>query len=224
MEAGQGKANQPAARRPSGVARFAALAAVLAAATLAGLLLFGGGDGYTVKARFLNAGQLVKGNLVDVGGTEAGLVTDFEHHRRRPGRGRRSRSTRSTRRCAAGTRAVIRQARPASVGQPLRAADAARASTRPASDIHDGGRDRHRPTTTDVDLDQFFNIFDQPTRKALQDFYKGGQRQYAGRGEAGQPRPALPEPAARRVEPPVRGAAPRPAGAGALPGRLARAS
>ena len=39
-------------------------------------------------------------------------------------------------------------------------------------------------TTTNVDLDQFFNIFDRPTRKALQDFYKGGQRQYAGRAEA----------------------------------------
>ena len=34
-----------------------------------------------------------------------------------------------------------------------------------------------------MDIDQFFNIFDPPTRRAIQDFYKGGQRQYAGRGK-----------------------------------------
>ena len=66
MGAGQGKATTAAAPRSSGVARIAALVAVLIAATLTGLLLFGGGDGYTVTARFINAGQLVKGNVVDL--------------------------------------------------------------------------------------------------------------------------------------------------------------
>ena len=45
---------------------------VIAAAVLVALLLFGsGGDTYTLKARFINAGQLVKGNLVEVGGVES---------------------------------------------------------------------------------------------------------------------------------------------------------
>ena len=44
-----------------------ALLAIVAAAVLAALLLLGGGTGgYTVKAQFQNASQLVKGNLVQV--------------------------------------------------------------------------------------------------------------------------------------------------------------
>ena len=41
---------------------------------LVGIFLFGnvGGGGYSVKADFLNAGQLVKGNLVEVAGVKAG--------------------------------------------------------------------------------------------------------------------------------------------------------
>ena len=42
------------------------------------MLLFGGGDSYTLKARFINAGQLVKGNLVELGGVQIGQVTGFE--------------------------------------------------------------------------------------------------------------------------------------------------
>ena len=41
------------------------------------LLFFDAGGGYTVHARFSNAGQLVKGNLVEVGGVKAGTVTGF---------------------------------------------------------------------------------------------------------------------------------------------------
>ena len=62
----------------AGITRIAALAAVIAAAVLVALLLFGGGDSYTLKARFINAGQLVKGNLVELGGVQIGQVTDFE--------------------------------------------------------------------------------------------------------------------------------------------------
>ena len=62
----------------AGITRFAALAAVIAAAVLVALLLFGGGESYTLKARFINAGQLVKGNLVELGGVQIGQVTGFE--------------------------------------------------------------------------------------------------------------------------------------------------
>ena len=182
MGAGQGKATAATAPRSSGVARIAALVAVLIAATLTGLLLFGGGDGYTVTARFINAGQLVKGNLVDVGGTRAGVVRDFEI----TANGQADVVLQIDEKYAPlrhGTRAVIRQggqASPANRYVQLMLPPEPQAGNR----IRDGGRIGIEMTTTNVDLDQFFNIFDRPTRKALQDFYKGGQRQYAGRAEA----------------------------------------
>src|SRR5687767_5713010 len=62
----------------SSLTRAAALAALLVVAVLAAVLLLGGGaDSYVVKARFQNASQLVKGNLVQVAGTKVGQVTDI---------------------------------------------------------------------------------------------------------------------------------------------------
>src|SRR4051794_19170266 len=59
--------------------RIAAVAAVVAAIVVVAVLLFAdGGGGYTVKVHFLNASQLVKGNLVEVGGTKAGSVQDID--------------------------------------------------------------------------------------------------------------------------------------------------
>ena len=40
--------------------------------------LFGGGDSYKVKVVFENAGQLVKGNEVRVGGQPVGSISDIE--------------------------------------------------------------------------------------------------------------------------------------------------
>ena len=46
----------------------------IAAAFAVVVLLKGASGGYTVKARFQNASQLVKGNLVQVSGIRAGTV------------------------------------------------------------------------------------------------------------------------------------------------------
>jgi len=68
-----------AAPHRAGISRSAALAAVIAVSVLVALLLFGsGGDTYALKARFINAGQLVKGNLVELGGVPIGKVTGFK--------------------------------------------------------------------------------------------------------------------------------------------------
>ena len=45
---------------------------------LLAFLFFVGGGGYTVTARFINAGQLVRGSTVDIGGVNAGSVKGFE--------------------------------------------------------------------------------------------------------------------------------------------------
>ena len=203
--------------RPSGVARIAALAAVLAAATLTGLLLFGGGDGYTVTARFINAGQLVKGNLVDVGGTRAGVVKDFEitangqadvvlqiDEKYAPLRARHARGD--------------PPGRAGLAGQPLRAADAAarapgrQPDPRRGADRHRDDHDQRGPGPV---LQHLRPAHSQGAPGLLQGWSAPVRRPRRGR----QPRPPLPQPAARRLQPPVRRAPPRPAGAGALPGR-----
>ena len=61
-------------RSVSRVGRVAAFGAVVVAVVLVGIVLFGGGGGYTVSAVFQNAGQIVKGNLVEVAGVQAGSV------------------------------------------------------------------------------------------------------------------------------------------------------
>src|SRR3954452_8017955 len=60
-------------------ARLAVAAALLIAVVAAAVLMFvGGGGGYQVKAEFLNAGQLVKGNPVKVAGTSVGAVKSVD--------------------------------------------------------------------------------------------------------------------------------------------------
>src|SRR5215212_4404252 len=61
------------------IVRAAALAAVLVVAiVVAFLLLRSPGGGYIVKARFQNAAQLVKGNLVQTGGAPVGKVKTID--------------------------------------------------------------------------------------------------------------------------------------------------
>lgn len=65
-------------RGTASLARVAALVAVvIAAAFTVVVLLKGASGGYTVQARFQNASQLVKGNLVQVSGIRAGTVENI---------------------------------------------------------------------------------------------------------------------------------------------------
>jgi len=154
----------------------AAVGAVMAAIVLVGLILFGGGGvgGYEVKARFINAGQLVKGNPVQVGGVPVGSVKgiritdngeaevelsiDGDHAPLRRG-----------------TRAEIRQF--SQSGLANRYVDL---SLPPNSDdeIPDGGVIETDKTVTQVDLDELYNTLDPKTRRALQGFFKGSAAQW----------------------------------------------
>ena len=60
------------------MARILALAALVAAVALVALAMFGGPEQYKVKAVFQNAGQLVPGNEVRVGGQPIGTISDIE--------------------------------------------------------------------------------------------------------------------------------------------------
>ncbi len=163
-------------RSLSAIGRVAAVGAVMAAIVLVGLILFGGGGvgGYEVKARFINAGQLVKGNPVQVGGVPVGSVKgiritdngeaevelsiDGDHAPLRRG-----------------TRAEIRQF--SQSGLANRYVDL---SLPPNSDdeIPDGGVIETDKTVTQVDLDELYNTLDPKTRRALQGFFKGSAAQW----------------------------------------------
>ena len=71
---GQGGRRSGRMRSVSGVGRIAALGAVIAAIALVAIVMFGGAGAYSVKAEFINAGQLVRGNPVQIGGVPVGSV------------------------------------------------------------------------------------------------------------------------------------------------------
>jgi phospholipid/cholesterol/gamma-HCH transport system substrate-binding protein len=164
----------------SGIGRIAAVGAVIAAAALVALLLFGGGGGgYAVKARFINAGQLVKGNPVQVGGVPIGSVDgieiapngeaeltlgiDEDHAPLRRG-----------------TQAAIRQLSQSGIAN--RYVDLSMPPNG-SREIPDGGTIDSDDTTTQVDLDQLFNTLDDETRADLQKFFKGSAEMFKGQGE-----------------------------------------
>jgi phospholipid/cholesterol/gamma-HCH transport system substrate-binding protein len=173
-------------RASSGVARLVAVVAVIAAIAVAAWLLFGGGGGggYTVTAHFQNAAQLVKGNLVQIGGTKAGSVKDIDVTP--DGQAEIKLSIEDDfaplRR---GTTATIRQASLSGVANRSVDLQMPPGDKDDTGEIPDGGEIGVDKTETAVELDQLFNTLDPPTRQNLQEFFKGGATQYAGKG-AGQ--------------------------------------
>jgi phospholipid/cholesterol/gamma-HCH transport system substrate-binding protein len=157
-----------------------ALIALAAAIAIIAMLLLGGpGDGYRVKARFENASQLVKGNLVQVSGMEAGKVEDI----RLTPDGQAELTLSIDEKYAPlrqGTLATVRQASLSGVAN--RYIDL-RLPGQKQPEIPDGGTIKQDSTTTAVDLDEIFNTLDEPTRKDLQRLIKGLDSQHTGEGE-----------------------------------------
>jgi phospholipid/cholesterol/gamma-HCH transport system substrate-binding protein len=162
------------------IVRAAALAAVLVVGVVIAVLLLGGpSSGYVVKARFQNAAQIVKGNLVQTGGAPVGEVTDIDLTK--DGQAELTLSIDDAyaplRR---GTLATVRQASLSGVAN--RYIDLRMAPQR-AEKIPDGGVIEQDATTTAVDLDQLFDTFDPETRKALQGVIHGSAAQIKGQGK-----------------------------------------
>ena len=162
------------------IVRAAALAALLVVAiVVAVLLLSGPGSSYIVKARFQNAAQLVKGNLVQTGGAPVGKVTniDLTPDGQAEVTMKIEKDYAPLRR---GTLATVRQASLSGVAN--RYIDL-RMAPQSGEKIPDGGVIEQDSTTTAVDLDQLFNTFDPDTREALQGVINGSARQQKGQGK-----------------------------------------
>ena len=168
-------------RASAPIARVTALIAIVAAAVLAALILLGGGaGGYTVKARFQNASQLVKGNLVQVSGQEVGKVEKIDLTP--DGEAEITMSIDDNHApLRRGTRAIVRQASLSGIAN--RYIDLTLAPQR-SPKIPDGGTIGQDATTSAVDLDQVFNTFDPKTRKDLQAVFKGSGKQFKDQGQA----------------------------------------
>ena len=165
--------------------RIAAVLAVAAAVVVVAVLLFaGGGGGYTVDVHFKNASQLVKGNLVQVGGTPAGSVEKIDL----TPDGQAVVTIKVDDQYAPlkqGTKAAVRQASLSGIAN--RYVDLTLPSPprdgRELAEIEDGGVLTTDSTTTAVDLDQLFNVFDPATRDAVKDLFKNSNQQYEGKQE-----------------------------------------
>jgi phospholipid/cholesterol/gamma-HCH transport system substrate-binding protein len=155
------------------------VAAIAAGIALAAILLLGGATDYVVKARFENASQLVKGNLVQVSGMPAGKVEDI----RLTPDGQAELTLSIDDKYAPLREGTIATVRMASLSGVANRYIDLRLPGAKAQAIPDGGTIEQDSTTTAVDLDEIFDTLDEPTRKDLQRLIKGLDAQHARRGE-----------------------------------------
>jgi len=164
------------------VGKLLAVAALLAALVVVGSVLLGAGGGdYVVRARFADAGQLVKGNLVSVAGVKVGSVSGIRLTPDGQAEIAMKIDDAEYRPLRRGTRAIVRQASLSGVANryiDLQLPPGTETATIPPDGVIGQGE-----TTSAVDLDQLFNTFDPRTRKALSGLIRGENAIYAGRGE-----------------------------------------
>jgi phospholipid/cholesterol/gamma-HCH transport system substrate-binding protein len=165
--------------RGSTVARVLAVAAIVVVVALAAIALFGNGNSYKVQAVFVNAGQLVKGNEVRVGGRPVGTIEDIELDNSAN---------------AVVTMSVEDDLAPLHRGTTatIRATSLSGTANRYVSlapgpnngeEIEDGGQIGVDETTAPVDIDVLFNTLDPETREGLRNVIRGSGTWYDGKGE-----------------------------------------
>jgi phospholipid/cholesterol/gamma-HCH transport system substrate-binding protein len=165
--------------RTSAIGRTAAIAAVvIACIAVAIIVLRGSGSNYTVKADFQNASQLVKGNLVQVSGRPVGKVTDIALTENGQAVVKMSVDS-DYAPLRQGTQATVRASSLSGIANRYVDLNLAPSGARK---IPSGGMIDASHTTSAVDLDQIFNIFDPKTRKSLTSVIRGSANQYTGKG------------------------------------------
>lgn len=140
-------------------------------------LMFSGHSGYTVSATFQNAGQLVKGNYVEVAGRPVGRVKSIELDDHAQAKVKMSVGS-GFDPLHEGTTAVIRASSLSGIANRYIELQPGPNS---APEIPDGGRITADKTQAPVDLDQLFNTLDPKTRRGLQQIVQGGATQYFGK-------------------------------------------
>jgi phospholipid/cholesterol/gamma-HCH transport system substrate-binding protein len=156
-----------------------AFAVVLLAIIAVGVLLFRGDGGYTVTAKFVNAGQLVQGNEVKAGGVSIGSVKSIDVSQDGRAEVELGISDGDYEPLRRGTEVLIKQTSLSGIANRYVDLKLGPAN---AEEIEDGGTISPDQTATAVEVDQIFNLFDERTRTGLQDFFKGSAEMIRGRG------------------------------------------
>jgi phospholipid/cholesterol/gamma-HCH transport system substrate-binding protein len=163
------------------VIRSLTIGVIVAAAALLALVMFDGGGGYTVSARFENASQVVRGGLVEIAGKKVGTVADLRLTDDGLAELELAIDDEWTP-LPRGTHAQIRQF--GLSGPASRYVDLSLPGSRERGGLPDGAVLGTEDTTAQVELDQLFATFDRRTRASLRGVFRGSARQYAGEGEA----------------------------------------
>jgi phospholipid/cholesterol/gamma-HCH transport system substrate-binding protein len=162
----------------SATGRVAAAAAlVIGVIAVAVVLLAGRGQDYQVDLLFQNASQLVKGNLVQVSGTQVGTVKDITLSDDGQAKIRVTINDKYGP-LRQGTRAIVRASSLSGIANRYIDLQLGPGSNRT---IPDGGTLDAQHTTTAVDLDEVFNAFDPKTRAGLRGVIRGFGATYEGR-------------------------------------------
>jgi phospholipid/cholesterol/gamma-HCH transport system substrate-binding protein len=161
------------------IARGAVLGALLAVVAVVAILLLSSGGGEHYKLIFQNAGQLVKGDDVQIGGRRIGNVDDIVLTN-----DNQAQIDITVDKPYAplhqGTTATIRLTSLSGVANRYISLNPA-PNNKPA--LPNGASLGVEQTTSVVDLDQIFNTLDPRTRKGLQDVIQGSAVQYEGQGK-----------------------------------------
>src|SRR6267378_1815661 len=152
-------------------------------ARIAAVVVLRGNGGKTYYIDFQNAGQLVKGDDVQVGGRRIGSVKGITLTNHNLARIKVTINDPYAP-LHAGTTALVRATSLSGIANRYIALTPGPNSNHT---LPDGAKIGSDSTTSIVDLDQLFNTLNAPTRKALQDFIQGSATQYQGKGlEANQ--------------------------------------
>jgi phospholipid/cholesterol/gamma-HCH transport system substrate-binding protein len=160
------------------VARAVALGAIVVAVIVVAVVLLSSGSETTYKVRFQNAGQLVNGDEVQVGGRRIGSVKEIKLTN-----SNEAEITITMKEFAPlheGTTAIIRSTSLSGIANRYIALTLGPNS---APKLKDGATIGAERTTTPVDLDQLFNTLDPKTRKGLEEVIQGSAEQYVGKGK-----------------------------------------
>ena len=145
--------------------------------------MFGGGDRYKVRAVFDNAGQLVPGNEVRVGGQSVGTISDIELDK--------SANAVVTMEIDDGLTPLHEDTAATIRATSLSGITSRYISLKPGPNsgdaLADGATISADETSAPVDIDVLFNALDEETRAGLRNLVRGSGTQYDGRAaEAGE--------------------------------------